>query len=161
MAKYRLAILPGDGTGKEVIEAAMIVLKRLNLDADYIYGDIGWEFWCREGNPLPDRTIKLLKETDACLFGAITSKPKEDAAKELASEFQGKGLSYVSPIVKLRQLFDLYINLRPCKAYAGNPLNYRDNIDLVIFRENTEGSYCRGRVFPLARRSPASFASAS
>jgi 3-isopropylmalate dehydrogenase len=52
--------------GKEVIEAAMIVLKRLNLDADYLYGDIGWEFWCREGNPLPDRTIKLLKETD-CL----------------------------------------------------------------------------------------------
>lgn len=149
MAKYRLAILPGDGTGKEVIEAAMIVLKRLNLDADYIYGDIGWEFWCREGNPLPDRTIKLLKETDACLFGAITSKPKEDAAKELAPEFQGKGLSYVSPIVKLRQLFDLYINLRPCKAYAGNPLNYRDNIDLVIFRENTEGSYAGVEFFPL------------
>lgn len=53
MAKYRLAILPGDGIGKEVIEAAMIVLKRLNLDAEYIYGDIGWEFWCREGNPCP------------------------------------------------------------------------------------------------------------
>ncbi|HRD01658.1 MAG TPA: isocitrate/isopropylmalate dehydrogenase family protein [Candidatus Saccharicenans sp.] len=149
MAKYRLAILPGDGIGKEVIEAAMIVLKRLNLDAEYIYGDIGWEFWCREGNPLPDRTIKILKETDACLFGAITSKPKEDAAKELAPEFQGKGLSYVSPIVKLRQLFDLYINLRPCKAYPGNPLNYRDNIDLVIFRENTEGSYAGVEFFPL------------
>ncbi len=149
MAKYRLAILPGDGIGKEVIEAAMIVLKRLNLDAEYIYGDIGWEFWCREGNPLPDRTIKLLKETDACLFGAITSKPKEDAARELAPELQGKGLSYVSPIVKLRQLFDLYINLRPCKAYPGNPLNYRDNIDLVIFRENTEGSYAGVEFFPL------------
>ena len=91
MAKYRLAILPGDGIGKEVIEAAMIVLKRLNLDAEYIYGDIGWEFWCREGNPLPDRTIKLLKETDACLFGAITSKPKEDAARELTPELQARG----------------------------------------------------------------------
>ncbi|MDD8020489.1 MAG: isocitrate/isopropylmalate dehydrogenase family protein [Acidobacteriota bacterium] len=149
MAKYRLAILPGDGIGKEVIEAAMIVLKRLNLKAEYVYGDIGWEFWCREGNPLPDRTIKLLKETDACLFGAITSKPKEDAARELAPEFQGKGLSYVSPIVKLRQLFDLYINLRPCKAYPGNPLNYRDHIDLVIVRENTEGSYAGVEFFPL------------
>lgn len=149
MAKYRLAILPGDGIGKEVVEAAMIVLDRLNLDAEYIYGDIGWEFWCKEGNALPDRTIKLLKETDACLFGAITSKPKEDAARELAPELQGKGLSYVSPIVKLRQLFDLYINLRPCKAYPGNPLNYKEGIDLVIFRENTEGSYAGVEFFPL------------
>ncbi|MDI6849009.1 MAG: isocitrate/isopropylmalate dehydrogenase family protein [Candidatus Saccharicenans sp.] len=149
MAKYRLAILPGDGIGKEVIEAAMIVLNRLNLDAEYIYGDIGWEFWCREGNALPDRTVKLLKETDACLFGAITSKPKEDAARELAPELQGKGLSYVSPIVKLRQLFDLYINLRPCKAYPGNPLNYKEGIDLVIFRENTEGSYAGVEFHPL------------
>jgi len=149
MAKYRLAILPGDGIGKEVVEAAMIVLNRLNLDAEYIYGDIGWEFWCKEGNALPDRTIKLLKETDACLFGAITSKPKEDAARELAPELQGKGLSYVSPIVKLRQLFDLYINLRPCKAYPGNPLNYKEGIDLVIFRENTEGSYAGVEFYPL------------
>ncbi|MGB9907741.1 MAG: isocitrate/isopropylmalate dehydrogenase family protein [Candidatus Saccharicenans sp.] len=149
MAKYRLAILPGDGVGKEVVEAAMIVLNRLNLDADFIYGDIGWEFWCKEGNALPERTIKLLKETDACLFGAITSKPKEDAARELAPELQGKGLSYVSPIVRLRQLFDLYINLRPCKAYPGNPLNYKENIDLVIFRENTEGSYAGVEFYPL------------
>ena len=149
MAKYRIAILPGDGIGKEVIEAAMIVLKKLSLEAEYLYGDIGWEFWCREGNALPERTIKLLKETDACLFGAITSKPKEDAAKELAPELQGKGLSYISPIVKLRQLFDLYINLRPCKAYQGNPLNYRENIDLVIFRENTEGSYAGVEFYPL------------
>ncbi|MGB4704636.1 MAG: isocitrate/isopropylmalate dehydrogenase family protein [Candidatus Saccharicenans sp.] len=149
MAKYRLAILPGDGVGKEVIEAAMIVLRKLNLDAEYIYGDIGWEFWCREGNALPDRTIKLLKETDACLFGAITSKPKEDAARELAPELQGKGLTYVSPIVRLRQIFDLYINLRPCKAYPGNPLNYKENIDLVIFRENTEGSYAGVEFYPL------------
>ncbi|MCI4446001.1 MAG: isocitrate/isopropylmalate dehydrogenase family protein [Candidatus Aminicenantes bacterium] len=149
MAKYRLAILPGDGIGKEVIEAAMIVLKKMSLEAEYLYGDIGWEFWCKEGNALPERTIKLLKETDACLFGAITSKPKEDAARELVPELQGKGLSYVSPIVKLRQLFDLYINLRPCKAYPGNPLNYREGIDLIIFRENTEGSYAGVEFYPL------------
>jgi len=149
MGKYRIAVLPGDGIGREVVEAAMIVLKKLNLEADYLYGDIGWEFWCQEGNALPERTIKLLKETDVCLFGAITSKPKEDAARELSPELQGRGLSYVSPIVKLRQLFDLYINLRPCKAYAGNPLNYRDNIDLVIFRENTEGSYAGVEFHPL------------
>lgn len=83
MAKYRIAILPGDGVGKDVIEATMPILKKLEVDAEYAYGDIGWEFWRREGNALPDRTKKLLKETDACLFGAITSKPKKDADAEL------------------------------------------------------------------------------
>jgi len=147
--KYRIAVLPGDGVGIEVVEAAMIVLKKLGVNAEYIPGDIGWKFWCSEGNALPERTIKMLKETDACIFGAITSKPKEDAAKELAPSLQGQGLSYFSPIVRLRQEFDLYTNLRPCKAYPGNPLNYRDNIDLVIFRENTEGMYTGVEFFPL------------
>jgi 3-isopropylmalate dehydrogenase len=149
MSKYKIAVLPGDGVGVEVVEAAMIILKKLSVDAEYVHGNIGWKFWCSEGNALPDRTIKLLKETDVCLFGAITSKPKEDAAKELAPSLQGKGLSYFSPIVRLRQEFDLYTNLRPCKAYPGNPLNYRDNIDLVIFRENTEGMYAGVEFFPL------------
>ena len=75
MPEYRIALLPGDGVGKEVMEAAMIVLEKVKLDAEYIEGDIGWEFWCKEGNPLPDRTIQILKGTDVCLFGAITSKP--------------------------------------------------------------------------------------
>ena len=141
MAKYKIAVLPGDGVGKDVMDAAMIVLEKVKLDAEYIYGDIGWEFWRTEGDPLPQRTIELLKQTDACLFGAITSKPKQEAEKELIPELQGKGLVYRSPIVRLRQMFDLYINLRPCKAFKGNPLNYRDDIDLVIFRENTEGLY--------------------
>jgi isocitrate/isopropylmalate dehydrogenase len=149
MAKHKIAVLPGDGVGRDVIEAAMLVLKKLAVDAEYVYGDIGWEFWCKEGNALPDRTIKMLKETDCCLFGAITSKPKEDAAAELDPSLRGKGLSYFSPIVRLRQEFDLYTNLRPCKAYPGNPLNYRENIDLVIFRENTEGMYAGVEFHPL------------
>jgi isocitrate/isopropylmalate dehydrogenase len=149
MSRYRIAVLPGDGVGKDVIEAAMIILQKINLDAEYIRGDIGWEFWCKEGNPLPDRTIQMLKGTDACLFGAITSKPKEDAVKELHPDLRDKGYSYFSPIVRLRQEFDLYTNLRPCKAYPGNPLNYRDDIDLVIFRENTEGMYAGVEFYPL------------
>lgn len=149
MSKYRIAVLPGDGVGKEVVEAAMIVLDKMNLDAQYVEGDIGWEFWCAEGNPLPDRTIRLLKGTDVCLFGAITSKPKEDASKELHPDLSGKGYTYFSPIVRLRQEFDLYTNLRPCKAYPGNPLNYRDDVDLVIFRENTEGMYAGVEFHPL------------
>jgi 3-isopropylmalate dehydrogenase len=149
MPKYKIAILPGDGVGKDVVEATMIVLEKTGLDAEYVYGDIGWEFWCKEGNPLPDRTLKLLRETDACLFGAITSKPKEDADCELDPKLRGQGLSYFSPIVRLRQEFDLYQNLRPCKAYAGNPLNFKEGIDLVIFRENTEGMYAGVEFFPL------------
>jgi len=149
MPKYRIAVLPGDGVGKEVVEAALLVLEKLQVEAAYVHGDIGWEFWRQEGNALPDRTVKLLKETDVCLFGAITSKPKEDAAAELDPSLRGKGLSYFSPIVRLRQEFDLYSNVRPCKAYPGNPLNYRDNIDLVIFRENTEGMYAGVEFFPL------------
>ncbi len=152
MAKYRIAVLPGDGVGKDVMDAAMIVLKRLELDADYQLGDIGWEFWCTEGNPLPDRTIQLLKETDVCLFGAITSKPKEETEKELAPGLRKKGLTYSSPIVALRQMFDLHTNLRPCKAFPGNPLNYRDDIDLVVFRENTEGLYAGIEYHPLPEK---------
>jgi 3-isopropylmalate dehydrogenase len=141
MAKYKIAWMPGDGIGNDVMEAARIVLNRIALNAEYIPADIGWEFWCKEGDALPQRTLDLMKETDCAMFGAITSKGKDVADKELAPTLQGKGYSYRSPIVRMRQLLDLYICLRPCKAYPGNPLNYKDNIDLVVFRENTEGMY--------------------
>ncbi len=141
MVKHRIAWLPGDGIGNDVMEAARLILDRLQLDAEYIQGDIGWEFWKTEGNPLPDRTLEILRNTDCALFGAITSKPKDEAAKELSADLQGKGYVYSSPIVGLRQLLNLHTNMRPCHAFPGNPLNYRDNIDLVIFRENTEGMY--------------------
>ena len=141
MATYKIAWLPGDGIGIEVLEAARIVLDKLALDAQYINGDIGWEFWRKEGDALPQRTLDLLKNTDAAMFGAITSKPVKAAEAELVPELKGKGLVYRSPIVRMRQLFDLYICLRPCKAYPGNPLNFKEGIDLVVFRENTEDLY--------------------
>jgi 3-isopropylmalate dehydrogenase len=141
MAKYKIAWLPGDGIGVDVLEAAKIVLDKVRLDAEYIPGDIGWDFWCREGDAFPPRTIELLKQVDAALFGAITSKPAKTAAAELAPALQNKGLSYRSPIVRMRQLFDLYICLRPCKAYPGNALNFKEGIDLVVYRENTEDLY--------------------
>jgi isocitrate/isopropylmalate dehydrogenase len=150
MAKYRIAWMPGDGIGIEVMEAARIVLDKLQLDADYLHGDIGWEFWRTEGDALPQRTLDLLDTVDCGLFGAITSKPKDEAQQELIPELQGKGLTYRSPIVRLRQSLQLYYNLRPCKAYPGNPLNYRDDIDLVVFRENTEGEYSGVEYFPIA-----------
>jgi 3-isopropylmalate dehydrogenase len=141
MAKYKIAWLPGDGIGIEVMEAAKIVLNAVKFDAEYTHGDIGWEFWCKEGEAFPQRTIDLLGRVDAAMFGAITSKPVKAAEKELIPELQGKGMVYRSPIVRMRQLFDLYNCLRPCKAYPGNPINYKEGIDLVVFRENTEDLY--------------------
>jgi 3-isopropylmalate dehydrogenase len=149
VAKYRIAWLPGDGIGKDVLDAARIVLDQLELDAEYLPGDIGWEFWRQEGDAFPERTIDLLKQVDAALFGAITSKPVKEAGAELAKHLQGKGLTYRSPIVRMRQLFDLYICLRPCKAYPGNPLNFREGIDFVVFRENTEDLYSGVEFRPL------------
>lgn len=148
MAKYSIAWMPGDGIGQDVMEAAQMVLDRLGLDAEYVPADIGWEFWRKEGNPLPDRTLRILETSTCGLFGAITSKPKDETLQELAPELRDQGFVYRSPIVSLRQRFDLYCNLRPCKAYTGNPLNYRDDIDLVVFRENTEGLYSGVEFFP-------------
>jgi isocitrate/isopropylmalate dehydrogenase len=147
MTPYRIAWLPGDGIGTEVCDAARLVLDAAGFEADYLPGDIGWDFWRREGDALPPRTLELLRSTDCAFFGAITSKPAGEAVRELAPELQGKGLSYRSPIVRMRQLLDLYVCLRPCKAFAGNPLNYRPDVDLVVFRENTEGMYI-GVEFP-------------
>jgi 3-isopropylmalate dehydrogenase len=141
MSNYRIAWLPGDGIGNDVMEAARVVLDSVELDAEYVHGDIGWEFWCREGDALPVRTLHLLKTVDAALFGAVTSKPVKAAEAELAPELKGKGLTYRSPIVRMRQLFDLFVCLRPTKAYPGNPLNHKEGIDLVVFRENTEDLY--------------------
>ncbi|RLC80331.1 MAG: isocitrate/isopropylmalate dehydrogenase family protein [Chloroflexi bacterium] len=149
MAKYKIALMPGDGIGNDVMDAAKIVLDKIALDAEYVPADIGWEFWRAEGEPLPQRTIDTLKTCDCALFAAITSKPKEEAEAELIPELQGKGLTYRSPIVRMRQIFDLYVNLRPCKAFKGNPLNFQDGIDMVTFRENTQGLYAGVEFHPL------------
>ena len=147
MPRHRVAWLPGDGVGPEVCDAARLVLDAAGFEADYFPGDIGWEFWRTEGDALPPRTLDLLRRTDCAFFGAITSKPSAEAVRELAPALQGKGLRYRSPIVRMRQLLDLYICLRPCRAFRGNPRNYREEIDLVVFRENTEGMYI-GVEFP-------------
>ena len=149
MAQYKVAWLPGDGVGRDVMEAARLVLRAMKFDAEYVPGDIGWEFWCHEGNALPDRTLGMLRRTDCCLFGAITSKPKQEADRELDPSLRGKGFVYFSPIVRLRQEFNLHTNMRPCKAYPGNPLNFKDGIDIVVFRENTEGMYGGVEFHPL------------
>ena len=151
MAKRTIVTMPGDGIGKSVLEEAIRVLNAAGFEADYVKGDIGWDYWCKEGNPLPERTLQLLEKHKIGLFGAITSKPKDAAAAELTPALHDKGLVYSSPIVGLRQHFNLDICMRPCRTYQGNPLNFirrgKDNtieepeVDVVIFRQNTEGLY--------------------
>jgi len=151
MAKRTIVAMPGDGIGKVVLDETIRVLDAAGFEADYVEGDIGWEFWKKEGNPLPERTIKLIEEHKVGLFGAITSKPKDEAFEELSSELKDKNLVYSSPIVGLRQHFGLDICARPCKTYKGNPLNFirrgkgsdieEPLVDVVIFRQNTEGLY--------------------
>ena len=143
--------MPGDGIGRIVLEETLRILDAAGLNAEYVNADIGWEFWKAEGNPLPDRTIDLLAKHKIGLFGAITSKPKEEAAEELYPSLQGRGLVYSSPIVGLRQHFNLDVCIRPCRTYKGNPLNFirrgpnntveEPEINVVIFRQNTEGLY--------------------
>ncbi|MCP4662570.1 MAG: isocitrate/isopropylmalate dehydrogenase family protein, partial [bacterium] len=151
MAKYTIVSMPGDGIGQTVLPEAIRVLDAVGFDAEYVHGDIGWDFWINEGNALPEATVALLEKHKLGLFGAITSKPKGQAAKELKPELHGKGYSYFSPIVAMRQRFNLYNCMRPCRSFPGNPLNfvrqktdggfYEPEIDVVIFRQNTEGMY--------------------
>lgn len=151
MAKHTVVTMPGDGIGNLVLPQALRVLKAAGFDAEYIHADIGWDCWCREGNALPQRTIDLLAEHKLGLFGAITSKPKKQAEAELSPELRGKGYSYFSPIVTMRQRFHLDTCIRPCISLPGNPLNFvrkRPNggceepfVNVVVFRQNTEGLY--------------------
>jgi 3-isopropylmalate dehydrogenase len=142
--------MPGDGVGKVVLPEAIRVLDAVGFDATYEHADIGWDFWIREGNALPQRTVDALARHKLGLFGAITSKPKDQAARELAPELRDKGHVYFSPIVGMRQHFNLDVSLRPCLSFSGNPLNFvrrgaRDieepHVDVAIFRQNTEGLY--------------------
>ena len=151
MGRRNVVVMPGDGIGKTVLPEALRVLEAAGFDANWVSADIGWEFWVGEGNPLPQRTIDLIAEHKVALFGAITSKPKDAAASELNPELQDQGYVYYSPIVGLRQTFDLDVSIRPCITFPGNPLNFirraadggvdEPPVNSVIFRQNTEGLY--------------------
>jgi 3-isopropylmalate dehydrogenase len=151
VAKRTIVTMPGDGIGKVVLPEALRVLKVAGFEADYVHGDIGWDFWIHEGNALPDRTVKLLEQHKIGLFGAITSKAKDKADAELSAALRGKGYSYFSPIVTMRQHFNLDVCIRPCISFPGNPLNFirkkpaggfeEPNVNVAVFRQNTEGLY--------------------
>ena len=120
---YKIAIIPGDGIGKEVMESGEYLLDKLDLNFSFEYGEAGFECYNKNGVTLPEETIKIAKKSDATLFGASTSTPGQP-----------------SPIINLRKELDVYANLRPIKSYRG-VRSISDNIDFLIVRENTEGLY--------------------
>ncbi len=130
-----VAVLPGDGIGPEVVDTVLPVIDRMGLPLEFRFGEVGWTSWCEHGDAMPPRTWKLLDETETCLLGAITSKPVREAEAELAEHLRGTGLSYVSPVVQLRQRLSLYANVRPVADVRA------DRFAFSVIRENTEGLY--------------------
>ncbi len=131
MGKHRIVIMPGDGIGPETVEATTHVLDAAQdavkgLKLEYLHGEAGAHCIEKYGTNLPEQTVELLKESEACLKGAMTT-PEEPG-------------SPTSVAVTIRTMFDLYANVRPCKALPNIP-SIKPNIDLLILRENTEDLY--------------------
>lgn len=144
----RVAYLPGDGVGPEVLAVARDVLTAAGFDADWVEAPVGWDQWRRHGDALPANTLRAAHSADAVLFGAITSKGAPEAEAELDPSLQGQGLRYRSPILRLRRDLALHTNVRPVRAWPGNPHAVRPDVDLVVFRENTEGLYAGLELHP-------------
>ncbi|MCR3921720.1 MAG: 3-isopropylmalate dehydrogenase [Firmicutes bacterium] len=134
---YKIAVLPGDGTGPEVVREGLKVLDAVSdangLKLDYTQYDLGGERYLRTGEVLPDSVLEELRQFDAIYLGAIGHPDVKPGILE-------KGL-----LLRLRFELDLYINLRPVKLYPGVETPLKDKgpkeIDFVVVRENTEGQY--------------------
>ncbi|MEK6974714.1 MAG: isocitrate/isopropylmalate family dehydrogenase [Candidatus Thermoplasmatota archaeon] len=126
-----IAVLPGDGIGPEVTSVSVHVLQAAGFNGSFTEHPVGWSEWCARGEALPAATLQACRDADAILFGAITSKTEDEAQAELAPHLRGKA-RYTSPILRLRKELALFANVRPCKG---------NGMDLVLFRENTEGLY--------------------
>jgi len=128
---HQLCVIPGDGVGQEVIPSAVEVLKHVLPDLETVTAEAGWDCFQRIGNALPDDTKAKIGACGAALFGAVSSPSK-------------KVEGYRSPIIQMRQHFDLFANLRPTQGLQlpGSRLNVTlKPIDLLIVRENTQGLY--------------------
>ncbi|WP_305512381.1 homoisocitrate dehydrogenase [Methanobrevibacter sp. V14] len=120
---YNIAVIGGDGIGQEVMSSCEYLLDKLDLEFSFKYGKAGFECFNKIGTTLPKETIKIANKSDAVLFGASTSTPRQP-----------------SPIINLRKALNVYANIRPIKSYKGVNC-ICDDIDFVIVRENTEGLY--------------------
>jgi len=134
---YKIAVIPGDGTGPEVVDEGLKVLKAVsekeNFQLDFAFYDLGGERYLRTGETLPDSVLEELKKVPAIFLGAIGHPQVRPGILE-------QGI-----LLRLRFTLDQYINLRPVKLYPGvqGPLRDKgpEHINFVIIRENTEGLY--------------------
>ncbi len=137
MKTYKIGVIPGDGTGPEVVEQSVKVLnkasEKFGFKLEYDYLDFGGERYLKTGLTLTDEDMERVKTKDALLLGAIGHPDVKPGILE-------KGI-----LLRLRFELDQYINLRPVKLYEGveTPLKDKgpDDIDFVVVRENTEGLY--------------------
>ncbi|MDD3629231.1 MAG: isocitrate/isopropylmalate dehydrogenase family protein [Actinomycetota bacterium] len=123
--KHKITLIPGDGTGPEITEATVKVVEATGVDIEWDVVNAGAEVYEKEGTVLPDRVIESLKRNKVGIKGPITTPV---------------GTGFRSVNVAMRQLFNLYACVRPCKSYAGVKSRYT-GIDIVIIRENTEDLY--------------------
>ena len=122
---YELTLLPGDGIGPEVSDATVAVLAASGVDIHWLRMPAGAGAVDSHGTPLPDQTLRTIERTRVALKGPITTPV---------------GTGFTSVNVAIRQALDLYVSLRPVRSIPGIQTRH-DNVDLVIFRENTEGLY--------------------
>lgn len=135
--KYDIAVIPGDGTGPEVVAEGIKVLNRIadvcGFELNYEHHNLGGEHYKATGEILPDAAVERLGKADAIYLGAIGHPDVKPGILE-------KGI-----LLALRFHFDQYINLRPVKLYEGVETPIKDkgpeDIDFVVVRENTEGLY--------------------
>ena len=134
---YKIAVLPGDGTGLEMVTEGLKVLEaageKFNLKMETVNYDLGGDRYMRTGEILPDSALEELKSFDAIFLGAIGHPDVKPGILE-------KGL-----LLRMRFELDLYVNLRPVKLFPGVSTPIKDkgpeDIDFVVVRENTEGLY--------------------
>lgn len=134
----KIAVLPGDGIGPEIVEQAVKVLKALGCDFEMEYADVGGVAYANHGHPLPEATLKLAKESDAILFGAVGDFKYDYLERHLRPE---------QAILGLRKALGLFANLRPAKCFkeltSASTLREEvvSGLDLVIVRELTGDIY--------------------
>jgi 3-isopropylmalate dehydrogenase len=150
MTRATVVVMPGDGIGRAVVPEALRALDAAGAILDVVEAPIGWERWVRDGDALPEGTLALLRRHGVGLLGAVTSRPKDEAERELSPPLRGRGLVYQSPVIALRQRLGLDVAVRPCRSIPHNPRNFvrrrgdgleEPPLDVTVIMQNTECLY--------------------
>ncbi|WP_078674240.1 isocitrate/isopropylmalate family dehydrogenase [Bartonella elizabethae] len=133
--KKKVLVLAGDGVGPELCDAALMVLEQFHLPIEFTYGDIGWECWKQAGDAIPQATWQKIADSDALLLGTVTDKGKEAALEDRTSPLKEQNLSYVSPLLQLRQKLNLFATVCPIRYIIGPKKPFQ----FCVISEKSEG----------------------